>query len=171
MNDEKQHAWANEVAAELGLSEPLSSEVLRGASADPDFARNIAEARNDSAALQQLLRSPPEAPAATEEITDAELLVHGARSIWEWIRGGLQTVDLQQWQQRVDECRHCPHLRAPPDNWLYRLTLTAAEDMSICGLCGCVISRKAWLRPSRCPSESPNQPGFDRWGEPFIANR
>jgi hypothetical protein len=154
-----------ETMSDLGLTEPLELRVLRAASGDPEYARRLVDSRGDRARLHELLEHPPAMPAATEEISDLDLALHGARSLWDWLRSGCDTVSNAEHTRRVDVCRRCIHVRELPARLLYELAAFGLSTGLTCAMCGCVVERKAWLPSGGCPSEDPEQAGFDRWGQ------
>jgi hypothetical protein len=164
-------ALVRETTTALGLARPLDPLVLRAASGDPDYARSLAESRGDPARLRELVENPPPMPDATEEVSDLDLALHGARALWGWLRGGLATVPEGERARRLAVCRRCPNVRELPARWLYELAAAGVSEGIMCGLCGCVLDRKAWLPGSACPAEDPDRPGFDRWGHVMKKER
>lgn len=121
---------------------------------------------------------PGDAPAAagviapeSAEFSNAELLKKAATAVWRWSRTGFSEIDDETYKRRLAACNACEHLKDPPAKVLYRLASANSVDRKICGLCGCVVTRKAKIPSERCPARMENDPSLNRWGEPATAQR
>lgn len=153
----------------IGLDRPVAPEVFARAVDDPEYARNLIVCR-ESPPLRDFLLGQARDWAATEqaagpEATSLELVAKAAQSFWAWTKSGFALVDQETQKRRFDTCLACPHLREAPKTLAYKLAGADADRNRICGLCGCVASRKARLPNETCPGPHPDRPGFNRWGE------
>ncbi len=179
----------------LGLNTPVSPEVLLGAIADPLYAHHLMVSRSTPVFLEHLLTHPPapkgtgqtlpgstvssvaepEAAAVGEqqhaELSNAELLKKAATAVWRWSRTGFSEVDDETYKRRLAACAACEHIQDPPSKLLYRLATTSAVDRKICGMCGCVVTRKAKIPSERCPAAHVSDPSLNRWGEPMATKQ
>ncbi|MBB5940381.1 hypothetical protein FHS42_007479 [Streptomyces zagrosensis] len=149
----------------LGLDHPVTEEVFKAALADEVYAANLLTCRRDPELLRYLLSRPT---ARARELTSAELLVRGASALARWTKAGFTVVSKETYQKRLSACGQCPHLQVPPGGrrrLLYALTGAGSSDKTVCGLCGCSVTRKARLTSESCPAPHPNQPNSTRWAE------
>jgi hypothetical protein len=159
------------LGALLGLDAPVADEVLGRAQADDRYAAYLIRSRNHPRLRDMLLNSPdnqtyrlaktPGAPSS------ATLMMRASLAVMRWTTSGFRLVDPQTFERRLAVCQVCPHLQEPPARLVYKVALVASSDPRICGICGCVASRKARMSTERCPSEDCSRPGFSRWGEPI----
>jgi len=155
----------------IGLGRPVTSEVFARAVDDPEYARNLILCRESPPLRDFLLGQakewavPPE-PAPVEK-TSLELVAKAAESFWAWTKSGFALVDQATYSKRYDACLACPHLRAAPTLLAYKLAGADENRNRVCGLCGCVASRKARLPHETCPGAHPERSGFNRWEEPM----
>ena len=159
-----------EMAAILGLDEPVSETVLRTALADPNYAHNLLVVRNETDYLTYLLAHPPVmAEKEGGDIPTATLVKRAASSLLKWAGTGFSTVSNETYDRRINACSVCPNLRVPSSNQnaLYAIT-GAVGNKSICGKCGCVIKVKARRGTDTCPDYHPFKAGLNRWDEPYI---
>jgi hypothetical protein len=149
-----------DLAHALGLSEPVSATVLQAALASDSYARSLLASRRTPQMLQMLLASPPRRTRVKAEHSTAELLQRGSRSLLTWARTGFSTTDPVEREARTQSCLQCPHRQAPGASLLQ----ATRSELGVCGLCGCPLSRKVSMLSERCPGESPDNPGSNRWG-------
>lgn len=155
----------------LGLDRPVSEEVFRAALADESYAANLLTCRRDPDLLRYLLARPT---SRAEELAAKELLARAASSLARWAKAGFTVVDKEVYRRRLSACANCPHLRVPPSGrrrLLYALTGAGSGDESVCGLCGCSVTRKARLTSEACPAPHPDQAHHTRWREPAPESR
>ncbi len=155
-----------EMAAILGLDEPVSDTVLQAAVADSTYAHHLLVCRDQPEFLNQLLSNPPTIPQAAT-LSSSDLITKAAGSLVRWAKTGFTTVDDDIYQKRLTACQSCPNLRTPPLNQstLYAMAGANSNERTICGLCGCVATVKARRTSESCPASHPAQPGFTRWNE------
>ena len=144
-----------ELGRYLGWTAPLPGAVLRRARVDDFFASLVVLSRNQPDLLEQLFNAPRtrafeqhEQPQRPTAATVRKL----AGSLLQWARNGFETVDEDEYAQRIETCLGCPELVAAPDTALYKLKLSTETDMRVCRLCGCVARRKARLGSESCPA-------------------
>lgn len=158
-----------EMAAILGLDEPVREEVLRAAVADSTYAHNLLVCRGNEEYLTHLLANPPRLAARDDaaEISAASLVSNAAESLMQWARTGFSTVTDSVYRQRLDVCEQCPHLQVPPAKRraLYRIAGVSANERAVCGKCGCAVTVKARRTSDTCPDAHPTRQGFNRWDE------
>lgn len=158
-----------ELAAILGLDEPVSEEVLHAAVADSTYVHNLLVCRREPEFLAHLLANPPkvEASGGAEDFSTATLLVKAGESLARWAKTGFSTVSDEVYRSRLQRCSECPNLQAPPKNQqsLYALAGATANDRSVCGKCGCVVTVKARRTSDTCPDPHPGRAGMNRWNE------
>lgn len=162
-----------EMAAILGLDEPVSEEVLLAAVADSTYAHHLLVCRGEPEFMAHLLANPPRIDASkdTEAFSTAALLGKAADSLLRWAKTGFSTVTEAIYQKRLMACNACPNLKTPPKNQqsLYAMAGADANEQTVCGQCGCVVTIKARRVSDTCPDSHPNRHGFNRWDEPIPA--
>lgn len=159
-----------EMAAILGLDEPVPEKVLRTAMANPGYAHNLLVVRDEREYLTYLMHNPPEITAKEEkDIPAATLVKRAAQSLVKWAATGFSTVSNETYERRLGACSTCPNLRVPSSdqNLLYG-AVGAMNSKSVCGRCGCVVKIKARRNTDTCPDEHPLLPGLNRWEEPYV---
>lgn len=163
-----------EFGALLGLNGPVAPEVFAKAVYDPEYARNLIMCRETPVFRDFLLDqargwTPPADDVATHG--SLELAAKAAQSFWAWTKSGFTLLDETAYAERFNTCLACPNLMTPPDRLIYRIAGAGADAdrRRICGLCGCVASRKARLPHERCPDPDPQRPGLNRWGQTLSA--
>jgi hypothetical protein len=161
----------------IGLGGPVAPEVFARAAEDPDYARNLILCRNSPPLRDFLLEQAKgwavPAVSQADDKSTLELAAHAAKSFWQWTKSGFAQVDEATYERRFAACIACPNLRPPPDRLAYKLVGADADRRRVCGLCGCVASRKARLPHETCPAPHPERPSVNRWDEPIpvSANR
>lgn len=158
-----------EMAAILGVDDPVTPQVLEAAVLDSTYAHNLLVCRGNQDYLSYLLAHPPLTKTqSVEEGSDRiSLLRRAAESLVLWARTGFSTVTEDTYRTRLEACDQCPNLRTPPagKRILYRIGGATASDRSVCVKCGCVVTVKARRLTDTCPDPDPERPGFNRWGE------
>lgn len=156
-----------EMAAILGVDEPVTEEVLHAAVSDSTYAHNLLVCRGNAEYLEYLLANPPR--IKSNGFDTLTLLRRATESLVTWARTGFSTVDEPTYRKRLEACSQCPKLHTPPSNrkLLYRIAGVAANDRSVCTMCGCVVTVKARRLTDTCPALDPERPGLNRWGEPL----
>ncbi|MEG8232636.1 hypothetical protein [Pseudomonas orientalis] len=147
----------------LGLDEAVQPVVLRAALADPVYARKLVGSRGSTETIRYLLERAPAVTDTPAEYSDTELVASAVKAIARWAAAGLKRVDEKVYARRIAACQACEHLQAPPRRLIYGLL--SSDDGRVCGLCGCVASKKALLPTESCPAMDLATPGFTRWGE------
>jgi hypothetical protein len=168
-NVDELSAHCVEMAAILGLDEPVPEAALRAAIADESYAHNLLVSRGHQEFLGHLLANPPAVrPGGAESIGGMQLVKSATQSLARWARTGFSTVDESTYQKRLSGCAECHHLQAPPEarRILYRLAGTVGQGRAVCGECGCVVTVKARRVSDTCPVAHPEQQGLNRWLEP-----
>lgn len=165
----------------IGLSEPVPDAALRRALLDANYAHRLIVSRNSPKFLAVLLSDPDnrvyelpeeepsrvsESLPVVKERSNIELARSAAKSMLAWGRSGFTQVSRETYERRMSACNSCSHLVEAPVNLVYRVRLSRKEDMRTCNLCGCVVSRKAWLPTEKCPGVDPSNPRLNLWGEP-----
>lgn len=161
-----------EMAAILGLDEPVSAEVLHAAVADSTYAHHLLVCRQEPEFMAHLLANPPgiDASNEAENFSTADLLARAAESLARWAKTGFSTVSDETYRNRLQLCAACPNLKVPPKDQqsLYAMAGAAANERSVCGKCGCVVTVKARRTSDTCPDPHPDRNGFNRWNEPLM---
>lgn len=159
-----------ELAAILGLNEPVSEDVLQAAVADSTYAHHLLVCRGNAEYMDHLLANPPKLKSNGEVHSRTSLVRRAAESLVLWARTGFSTVTEDVYRKRLDACGECPHLRTPPEtkSMLYRIAGAAPGERGVCSECGCVVSVKARRVSDTCPVAHPSRPGINRWDEPMA---
>ncbi len=185
-------SW-DELRAQLGeqldLAGPVPNAVLRRAMVDATFAHRLLVSRGSPAFLAALIEDPvnrrfetvdaasvqePMAPPGDPpngHAADApapgnpELARRAAAALMAWGKAGFTHVDADVYAARLAACEACPQLREPPDRLAYKVRARRNADMRLCGLCGCVVARKARMATETCPGVDPDDPSRNRWGQ------
>jgi hypothetical protein len=160
----------DELAAILGLNEPVTEDVLQAAVADSTYAHHLLVCRGNAEYLDHLLANPPHVKSNGEIHSRTTLVRRAAESLVLWARTGFSTVSEETYRKRLDACSDCPHLKTPPENRsvLYRIAGAAATDRAVCRECGCVVTVKARRVSDTCPVAHASRPGINRWDEPIA---
>ena len=74
-------------------------------------------------------------PAIAERITNATLAA--GRVVDAVVEGEPVRVTPEEREARIETCHRCPAYESP---------------LGECGLCGCYVALKAWLRTENCPA-------------------
>ncbi|MEQ5857162.1 hypothetical protein NFI08_15920 [Halomonas sp. EF61] len=162
----------------LGLDGPVPLQVLKAALTSDSYARGLLRSRRSPAALAALLATPPqdasdtgsgtctEDDRHTPHFSALELARHSAGALLAWSRTRFATTDPDERQQRISACLACPQRLAPK-------TITGdgreTQELGVCGLCGCPLSRKVAMRSETCPAHSLETPGRNRWGQQLVS--
>lgn len=160
-----------EMAAILGLEEPVSEQVLLSALANPVYAHNLLVCRNAPEFMQQLLKNPPAIKETEgERPNTASLLSGAAKSFARWAATGFSTVSNETYERRLSACDTCPDLGVPPSKQgaLYKIMGAKVDERKVCRKCGCVVAVKARRNTDTCPEPHPEHPGLNRWQEPMA---
>ena len=136
----------------LGLDAPVSEAVWEAAVENEEYAQNLMLARHSGHLLNALLASPP--PVT---FSHAELVQRAGKAFARWARSGFSTVDQGVLALREETCLACDKLQRPAA-LLQKLVTSAPQPVigkraadSICGVCGCSISKKIRLASESCP--------------------
>lgn len=154
----------------LGLSEPVSEQVLQAALHDSSYAHNLLATRRNAAFLQYLLANPPAVPKQqeVEAKTSLQLVKKASEAMWKWAKTGFSTVDEAVLQKRYNTCMQCPNLQDQTEQIVYKVFSGSKQaEEKICSLCGCVVANKVRLPTEACPDRHPHLPGVNRWEEPI----
>lgn len=148
----------------LGLDGPVPEDVAAAAATDQTYARNLLATRDAPDLLRHLLAHPP---AAREEPSTLILGGRLAQAMLRWGQTGFTVVDEETRQRRLAACAACPHRTEARRHPTLHRWLAEGDRPQVCGLCGCALARKSRLTSERCPGEDPENPGLDRWGQPY----
>ncbi|NEO81561.1 hypothetical protein [Moorena sp. SIO4G3] len=160
----------------LGLSEPVSPEVLQAATEDETYAHNLLVCRKEPAFLKHLLANPPQTLIQSfepEEQSNLELLNKATSTLLRWAKTGFSVVDDETLARREEACLACPNLSAP-QKLVQKLIpskdatqkLGQRTGNKVCQLCGCNLGKKIRIPSESCPDRHPTAAGMTRWGEP-----
>jgi len=166
-----------EMSQILGLSEPVSPEVLQAATEDETYAHNLLVCRKEPAFLNYLLANPPKLRSSPELLpqdkTNLELISKASQTLLKWAQTGFSVVDDETLERRENACLACPHLSEPQK--LVQKIIPSKEinqkigqrtGKKVCNLCGCNVSKKIRIPSESCPDKHPTQAAMTRWGEP-----
>lgn len=163
----------------LQLEHPVTERAALACVLQPDYARRLLAARGHPAMLAHLLAAAPQvdrrhsrfrfqaedAPARTDGLSSAQLIADASKSILRWAVSGFAPVDDATYERRLNACAGCEHLTRPDDRLIYKLATAFDASRSVCGLCGCVVAKKARVPHETCPGTDPNDDRQTRWGE------
>lgn len=147
----------------LRLPPDVPDAVVQAALANPLYAHHLAATADAEKLRAQLLRNPPAVAESAAPATRA-VATKAMASVLSWARTGFASVPEETFKARMEACEACPHARPAPKTALYRLA-GGDRDMSaskICGLCGCLLGRKARMASEDCPDADPRT-GATRW--------
>jgi hypothetical protein len=175
-NDQSWDELRAEFGEQLGLADPVPGAVLRRAMVDKAFAHRLLVSRGSPAFLAALIEDPVNrryeivdaASAAAHDAStpgNAELARRAATAVMTWGKAGFTHVGDDVFEARLAACEACPQLRDPPDRLAYKIRARRNADMRVCGLCGCVVARKARMATETCPGADPADPSRNRWGQ------
>ena len=181
-NDRTIDEQCREFAEILGLSEPVSREVLLAALEDETYAHNLLVTRKEPVFLNHLLANPPRqqapepAPADQQETSNLELMEQAGKAFLRWAKTGFSVVDDETLARREAACLACSNLQEPM-KLLQKLVPSKAvsEQLGqrtgdkVCTLCGCNAGKKMRLPTEVCPDRHPTLEGLTRWGVPIEA--
>ena len=166
-----------EMSQILGLSEPVSPEVLQAATEDDTYAHNLLVCRKEPAFLNYLLANPPKTinpNLVPKGQSNLELVSKASQALFRWAKTGFSVVDDETLEKRENACLVCPNL-SEPQKLVQKLISSNGVNQKIgqrtgnkiCNLCGCNISKKIRLPSEACPGSHPVQAGMTRWEEPI----
>jgi hypothetical protein len=158
----------------LGLKQPISKAVLRRAREDDRFARHLFTCKYHPDLLKVLLSDPknksyehPE-DIKPEQRSNLQLIAKASKALLEWGKVGFTQVDQATFERRFDSCQACEYLIEPPDQLVYKITLSKKSDQRVCSACGCAAARKARIPTETCPVADSANPSLNRWGELMV---
>jgi len=165
-----------EFANILGLSEPVSSEVLQAATEDETYAHNLLVCRKEPGFLTYLLANPPKPRTPNvvhKEKSNLELIGKASEALFRWAKTGFSVVDDETLERRENACLACPNL-SEPQKLVQKLIPSKGISQKVgqrtgskvCEFCGCNVSKKIRLPSESCPDKHPIEAGMTRWGEP-----
>jgi len=156
----------------LGVTESLPNAVVASAAVDPLYFHHLLTCRDAPKLLAIMLKSPPRSntTATTDKtnLTNVNLSKKAIKSFWKWAKTGFSFVEKERYEARLKTCYSCPNCTTPTEAILYKLlavSKTDANENKICGLCGCLVARKAMLPSESCPDTHPFNSTLTRWGE------
>jgi hypothetical protein len=151
------------VAEELGLPRAdVTDAVLLRIAEDPSFAHHLELCKSDPDMRRIVLAeatSNSTSRTSQEQLSDAAVVARASAAVARWALAGFGRVSQREYRRRLAICGTCEHLTDPPDSVLYALMSRRAR--TICGLCGCDVRRKAWLKSEQCPDRDFGEGG--RW--------
>jgi hypothetical protein len=103
--------------------------------------------------------------SCTKTTTSSNFLKLGAKAAAayaKWAANGFVRTPQDLYQKRISACNTCPELSKAPSSgaWVFLM-----KDETICGKCGCPISRKAAMVTEKCPLPSQDSSSISRWGD------
>lgn len=168
------------LADQLGVREPLPVPAVTAAVIHPRYHRQLVMARDQPAALAQLLAAPPRVSAAAAASlglvppprpgaeSSSALARRATTAAVRWAASGFALADQATREARLAACAACPHRTGPSDWGAHKVTRKLKPASKICGLCGCVTDLKVRLASEACPAPHPTDPALTRWGEPRM---
>ncbi|HEY0396161.1 MAG TPA: hypothetical protein VGD01_16880 [Candidatus Elarobacter sp.] len=151
----------------LGLDAPVTREVLLASLHDATYAHNLLTCRGEPALLAPLLARPPSPPA--RHVSEAEVVKSLAESMLRWGRAAFAYADDATYRARLAACGACEHRQAAGETLLHKLANLVVSNTAVCGLCQCLVEKKARAATERCPGAHPQRPGFNRWDQEMPA--
>jgi hypothetical protein len=86
-----------------------------------------------------------------------------------WGRAAFAYADDATYRARLAACGACEHRQAAGDTLLHKLANLVVSNTAVCGLCQCLVEKKARAATERCPGAHPQRPGFNRWDQEMPA--
>jgi hypothetical protein len=86
-------------------------------------------------------------------------------SLLRWGRAAFAYADDETYRARLAACGACEHRRAAGETLLHKLANLVVANTAVCGLCQCLVEKKARVRTEHCPGEDPARRGYNRWGQ------
>lgn len=145
--------------------------VINRAFADDRFAFYLVLTKDSPDLQKQLFEDSKnrefEEKKFEEIFSNKKILAKASGALFKWAKAGFTQVDDATFERRMAACKSCPHLKQPPAKTVYKISKLTGGDQSVCGLCSCVVSRKAKLPTESCPAIHPENSSLNRWGEPL----
>lgn len=157
----------------LGLTRPVSREVLFAALDNGNYAHNLLTCRRNPEFMDYLLNNPPES-AIVQGPKDSKLISRTEKALLKWSKTGFSIVDDETLKSREKACLSCPNLVSPVNRTEDVVLLKDPEarigertGKKICKICGCNANGKMYRSSASCPDKHPTMTGLTRWGEPL----
>ena len=141
----------------LGLDDPVPQRVLLTALTDSNYAHNLLVRRGSREELLAFIQTSTAAVMPQGRDRDnRELLISFREAMLRWARIYFTVVDAETRARRTTACEGCEHYSDAPATLLYRIAEPfRSGPRKICGLCGCLLSKKILMPAERCPSSPP----------------
>jgi hypothetical protein len=170
----------------LQLDGPVEQRVLLAALENETYATNLLISKGVPEYMELLLRTPPslqqtvspgdESKAEQKgEYTQADLVKRASKSLYSWAQTGFRKVPWEILEKREAACLACPNLTEPTHILQKMSTSSTIKNETgkragnkACKICGCAVKNKMKVATDTCPQEAPNNPGYNRWGEPHV---
>lgn len=155
----------------LGV-EQISDDALLAIRISRRYAQKLEAVRRYPDAVRHLLMHPPKVAGFAHTMTPQQkdslaLAGKAAKSIAQWVKGGMKYVDEEIREKRMQACLACPHLMDGETGVLVqKLASAVSKSKKNCSLCGCNVSAKGRFPHESCPAPHPEKAGFTRWDEP-----
>lgn len=172
----------DQLARILEYDESIPLDVVKAAITHPDFGRRLIASRGHCDTIRHLIARAPSPgrsetrfafdparrtePQAAVNHSSAELVAQASSSLLRWAATAFRPVDEATYARRWNACSTCEHLTEPSGNVVHDLTKLFAPSAKVCGLCGCVASKKARIPHEACPATDAFDAALTRWGEP-----
>ncbi|WP_299162223.1 hypothetical protein [uncultured Tenacibaculum sp.] len=134
----------------LKLEKPFPERLVKRVKIDDVFAKLIYRASSEKELIPSLLKVGVKQENNIQH-SNFELVKNGAKSFINWGVSGFKIASQEVVDERTLICKTCPYISKATDQIAYKFKINANEDMSICSICGCVISRKVALLNKKCP--------------------
>lgn len=102
------------------------------------------------------------------ELSSQEIISNGLTAFWNWAKTGFGVTGPEQYEARLAVCGGCNHYKDAPPTKLYRIGGKLVKTPKICGLCGCLMEKKARLASENCPAPHDEIKGVSKWNEPYT---
>ncbi len=154
-----------QMKALLGLADhPAARAVINRASRDPLFLHHLIVTRGT--ALSQLLLKEVSSEETSAKPSTEQRSNLAWQAAWKLARAAFsqeERVEREVYDLRLQVCYDCPHLKMGSKT-------AVAVNAARCGLCGCFVRAKAWLRRETCPDRI-DVDGLNRWERQFLSVR
>ncbi len=94
-----------------------------------------------------------------------ELLTGALAAHAKWAAAGFEIVDETTFTKRMETCFSCEHYIDAPSTPLYKVATVGFDEKKICGVCGCVVAKKARYATGHCPMPHEEKSGLNKWEE------
>jgi len=153
----------------LGEDGTVSWEELIASFNDPDKLALLYDPGRSVDEIKDIITSDADSSKEIHagDLSSPQIVAKGLAAFWKWAKTGFELAEPAQYEARINACTNCEYYRDAPDMPIYRLVSKVTKSNKICGVCGCMVEKKARIISGTCPAAHQAQPGLSRWEEPL----